>query len=85
MRERESGRHRLAASVRSPLEGGREVAGASMGCVEGLVHVGVLGTGYVGSLGTDGELDAGDFMAEGCFGVGEVKGRDVQYPVAGEL
>ena len=83
--ERESGGCRLAADIRSLLEGGREVAGAVMGCTKGLVRVGVFGTGYVGGLGTDSNVDDGDFMAEGCFGVGEVRGRDMQYLVADEL
>ena len=40
--EREPGGRRLVADIRSPLEGGREVTGAVMGCAEGLVHVGVF-------------------------------------------
>ena len=85
VRERESGGRRLDAGVGSPLEGGREVAGAIVVCAEGLVHVRVFGTGGVNGLYTDSDLDNGDFMAEACFGVGEVRGRDVQYLVTGEL
>ena len=48
-----------------------------MGYVEELLRVGVLGTGCVGGLGTDGNLDTGNFMTEGCFGVDEVRGRDM--------
>ena len=34
------------------------------------MRVGVYGMRCVDSLGTDDNLDAGDFLAEGCFGVG---------------
>ena len=68
-REHESGGRTLAADFRSILKRGRDVAGAVVGCADGLVLMGVFVTGCVGGLGTDGGLDAGEFMAEGCFGV----------------
>ena len=75
--ESESGVRRLAADVGSPLGGGRRTLGAVVLCAEGLVRVGVFGTGCVGCLGTDSGLDTGEFMAEGCFGIGEGRGRGV--------
>ena len=77
MRERESGGRRLAADIGIPLEGERMITGAVVGCAEGSVHVGVFGTGCVSGLGTDDGLDTGKCMVEGCFGVGEGRGRDV--------
>ena len=85
MRERELVLRWLDDDVRSPLGGGRMILGAVVLCAEGLVRVGTFGTGCVGCLGTDGGLDTGEFMAEGCFGVGEDRGRGVQNLVAGEL
>ena len=54
---------------------------AAVLCTEGLVYVGVFRVERVGGIGTDGGLDAGDFLAEGCFGVSEGRGRYVQNPV----
>ena len=85
MRERESIIRRLDDDVMSLLGGGRMILGAVVLCAEGSVRVGIFGTGCVGCLGTDGGLDTEDFMAEGCFGVGEGRGRGVQNPVAGEM
>ena len=56
-----------------------------MSCAEGAGSVGVFGAEQVGSLGTDGDLGAEDFLAEGCFGFGGGWGRDVQNPVADGL
>ena len=75
VRERESGAHRLTADVRSPLGGERMKLGAVVLCTEGLVRVGVFRTGYVSSIGTDSGLDAGEFLAKGCFGIGEGLGE----------
>ena len=77
--------HRLAADVKSPLAGERGVWRAVVLSAEGVVCVGVFGAERVGGLGTDGDPGTGEFLAEGCFGVGEGRGRDVQNPVAGEM
>ena len=70
VRVRESDGRRSTADIRSLLEGRREVAGAAVGCAGGSMRVGSSGSGFVGGVGTDGILGAGEFMVEGFFGVG---------------
>ena len=39
--------------------------------------MGVFGVEQVGGLGTDSGLSAGEFLVEGCLGIGDGQGRDV--------
>ena len=69
--ERESVVRRLTVEVKSPLGRRRMILGDVMECAKDSVGVGVFRTGCVISLGTDNGLDAGEFMAEGYFGIDE--------------
>ena len=51
----------------------------------GLVHVGTFGVVDIFGLGADGDLNTEDFLTEGCFVRGKVRGRYVQKPDVGEL
>ena len=74
------GGRRSDADVGSTLEGEKEVAGAIMGCAVWSVRVGAFGTVGNFGLGTDGDLNTGEFLVEGYFLRGEVRGRDIHKP-----